>query len=85
MECMEVNASSEAFIVVMFQVDIFWIVTPCSVVVGHLCFRDPCFLNVEGEVTRIGRNDIETQTGEGQQVLLVNRKCEGSDLTASAY
>jgi len=29
------NASSEAFRAVMFKVEVFWVVTPCSVVAGH--------------------------------------------------
>jgi hypothetical protein len=34
--------SFEAFIVARFQVEIFWFVTPCSVVVQHQCLRGPC-------------------------------------------
>jgi hypothetical protein len=30
------HASFEAFTAVMFQVEVFWYVTPCSVVVGFL-------------------------------------------------
>jgi hypothetical protein len=32
----------EAFMVVMFQVEVFWVVTLCSVVVGYQHFRGPC-------------------------------------------
>jgi len=35
----------------MIQVEVFWVVTPCSVVVGYQCFRGPCCL--QGEVTRM--------------------------------
>jgi len=28
----------------MFQVQVFWVVTPCNVVVGYQLFRDPCCL-----------------------------------------
>jgi hypothetical protein len=35
-------ASFEAFTGVMFHVEVFWIVTPCSVVVGYQGFRGPC-------------------------------------------
>jgi len=36
--------SFEAFTAVMFQVEVFWVVTPCNVVVGYQRFRDPCCL-----------------------------------------
>jgi hypothetical protein len=29
------NAGFEAFTAAMFQVEVFWVVTPCSVVVGY--------------------------------------------------
>jgi len=32
------------FVAAIFQVEIFWIVTPCSVVLGHQRFRGPCFI-----------------------------------------
>jgi hypothetical protein len=35
------NASFEAFTAVMFQVAVFWVVKPCSVVVGYRRFRGP--------------------------------------------
>jgi hypothetical protein len=31
----------------MFQVDVFWNVMPCSVVLGHRHFRGPCCLHLE--------------------------------------
>jgi hypothetical protein len=34
----------------MFQVEVFRVVTPCSVVVGYQCSRDPCCLHLHGEV-----------------------------------
>jgi hypothetical protein len=34
------------------QVEFFWIVTPCSVMVGYQRFRAPCCLHVQGEVTK---------------------------------
>jgi hypothetical protein len=40
----------EAFAAVTFQVDVFWIVTPCSVVVGYQRFRGPCCLHFQCEV-----------------------------------
>jgi len=38
------HSSSETFTAVMFQVDVFWVGTPCSVVVGYQCFWRPCCL-----------------------------------------
>jgi hypothetical protein len=37
----------EAFTAVMFQVEIFWVVTPCCVVVGYQDFGEPCCLHLE--------------------------------------
>jgi hypothetical protein len=34
--------------VVVFQVEVFWVMTPCSVVVGQQRFRDPCCLDFQG-------------------------------------
>jgi hypothetical protein len=50
-KCYKYNLSFQAFIVMMIQVEVFWVVTPCSVVVGYQCFRGPCCL--QGEVTRM--------------------------------
>jgi hypothetical protein len=33
----------------MFQVEVFWVVTPCSVVVGYQRFGVPCCLHLQGE------------------------------------
>jgi hypothetical protein len=44
------GASLEAFTVVKIQVEVFWAVTPCNVVVGYRCFRGPCSLHIQGEV-----------------------------------
>jgi hypothetical protein len=30
------------------QANVFWVVTPCSVVVGYRRFRDPCCLHLLG-------------------------------------
>jgi len=38
------NASFEALTVVMFQVEVFWFVMLCTVVVGYQPFRGPCYL-----------------------------------------
>jgi hypothetical protein len=37
---------------VMFQVEAFWVVTPCSVVVGYKRFGGPRCLHLQGEVKR---------------------------------
>jgi len=39
---MKTNAKFEAFMAVMFQVEVFWIVTPCSAVAGYQSVRGPC-------------------------------------------
>jgi hypothetical protein len=39
----------EALTAVKIQV-VFWVVMPCSVVVGYQCFRGSCQLHPEGEV-----------------------------------
>jgi hypothetical protein len=46
------SASFEAFTAVMFQVEIFWGVMPCSVVVGYQRFRGPCCLHLQGVTTQ---------------------------------
>jgi hypothetical protein len=40
-------ASFEAFMTLMFQVEVFWVVTPCSVAVGYRRFRGPCCLRLK--------------------------------------
>jgi hypothetical protein len=42
-------ASFEALTAVT-QVDVFWVLTPCSIVVGYQRFRSPCCLHLQGEV-----------------------------------
>jgi hypothetical protein len=42
--------SSETFTAVMLQVEVFWVVTQCSVVVGKQRFGGPCCFHLEGEV-----------------------------------
>jgi len=44
------HESLEAFTAVIFQVTVFWDITPCSVVVGYQCFRGPCCLQPQGEI-----------------------------------
>jgi len=45
------DVSSEAFMAVMFQVEILRFITPCSVSVGYQRFGGPCCLHLRGEVT----------------------------------
>jgi hypothetical protein len=40
--------SSETFMAMEFQVEVFWVVTTCGVVVVYYCFRDPCCLHILG-------------------------------------
>lgn len=34
------------------HVVVFWVMTPCSDMVGQQCFRGPCFLHLQGEDTQ---------------------------------
>jgi hypothetical protein len=43
-------AKFEAFTAVKIQVDVFWVVTSCSDVVGYQCFGTLCCLCLQGEV-----------------------------------
>jgi len=44
------TASFEAFTAVKIQVEVFWVVTPCSVVAGWQRFGGPCCRHLQGEV-----------------------------------
>jgi hypothetical protein len=52
------NAIFEAFTAVMFQVEMFLVVTPCSVVLGYQRFRGPRCLRLQGKVTGMGENSF---------------------------
>jgi hypothetical protein len=39
----------EVFMVIKIQVVVFWVLTPCSVVVGYQHSRGPCCLHLQGE------------------------------------
>jgi hypothetical protein len=39
------------------QVEVFWVVMQCSVLVGYQHFRGPCCLHLQGEV--IGGGSVE--------------------------
>jgi len=43
----------EVFMVVKIQVEVFWVVTLCSIVVGYQCFRGPCCFHLQGEVFKL--------------------------------
>jgi hypothetical protein len=42
----------------VFQIEVFWLVTPCSVVVGYRRFGSPYCLHLQGEIGGIGHNGI---------------------------
>jgi hypothetical protein len=44
-----IHLSFEVFTVLMFQVEVFWVVMPCGVV-GYQHFRGSCCLHLQGEV-----------------------------------
>jgi hypothetical protein len=39
----------EVFMAVKIQVKVFWVVIPCSAVVGYYCLGRPCCLHLQGE------------------------------------
>jgi len=43
----------EAFTAVMFQAEVFWVVMPCSIVVGYQRFGGPCCLLLQGEMKAV--------------------------------
>jgi len=43
-KCGETNFKT--FMAVMFQLEVFWVMTLCSVVVRYQCFRGPCCLHL---------------------------------------
>jgi len=44
----------EVFMLVKIQVKFFWVVMPCSIVVGYQCFEGPLSL-LKGEVNDTGK------------------------------
>jgi hypothetical protein len=50
------HGSSEVFMAVIFQVEVFWFLTPCSVVVGYQRFRGPCCIHLQGDVAGMEEN-----------------------------
>jgi hypothetical protein len=47
----------------MYQFEVFRVVTPCSVVVGYQRFRSPFCLHLEGELAGMGVNGIDIGRG----------------------
>jgi hypothetical protein len=75
--------SFEAFTAVTFHVEVFWVVTPHNVDYQH--FRGACCLHFRVKLPVWEKMaEIQSQTGEGLQVPLANRKCRASDLVDSA-
>jgi hypothetical protein len=52
------HVSFETFMVMMFQVESFWVVMPHNVVTGYQCFRGSCCLHFQGEEASIEESGI---------------------------
>jgi hypothetical protein len=48
---------------VKIQVKFFWVVMPCSVVLGYQCFRHPCCLHLQGKVAVNGDKEHRYRPG----------------------
>jgi len=48
----------EVFTVVKIHIEVFWIVTSCSVVVGYQNFGGPCCLHLQDEVTLVSYHKL---------------------------
>jgi len=46
--------------VVIFQVTVFWVLMPCTALVGYHCFRGPSCPHLQGKVGRMGKNSTDT-------------------------
>jgi len=49
------NARFEVSVVVKIQAEVFWIVIPCSVVIGYRHFKSLCCLHLQSKVTGNGK------------------------------
>jgi hypothetical protein len=55
------RARFEVYTEVKNQVEVFWVVTACSVPVGYQHFRGPCCLHLQGEVIGITTQKVSSQ------------------------
>jgi hypothetical protein len=53
------DARFEIFMAAKNQVEIFWIVMLCSVVVGHYCFGGLCGLHLQGKLNDAEKGGID--------------------------
>jgi hypothetical protein len=56
-------------VIMNIHFQIFWVVTPCSVVVRYHCFGGPCCLHLQGEV--VTPPDVTTQKTSTQMFTAV--------------
>jgi hypothetical protein len=52
------NALAFPSVYIVFEtihVEVFWVVTPYSVVIGYQCFGAPCYLHLQGEINGAGK------------------------------
>jgi hypothetical protein len=66
-------ASFEAFMEVMFQVELFCVVTPCGVVVGYQYFRRRQYGTLKGWYPNTILQDITIQNTSNLYSMLVER------------
>jgi len=59
----ELIATSEVFTAINIQVEVFWVVTPGSVMVGYWRFGGSCCLHFQGEEVKNGGNMILRNVG----------------------
>jgi hypothetical protein len=50
---------SEVYTAVKVQVEVFWVVIPCSTAVGYQRFGRPCCLHLQGEVNDTGKKGMD--------------------------
>jgi hypothetical protein len=54
----------EVFMAVKMQVEVFWVVMPCSYAAGYQCFRKPCCLHLYTEDGRQKGSSMMIMNGE---------------------
>jgi hypothetical protein len=69
----------EAFAALKIKIEILWVVTPFSIVIGYQCFRGRCCLQLYVKcIVREKKGCIYIAYNErGQQNLLANRNWKG--------